>query len=153
MTRAKNLTNADIEKIVEILDGWTGTLRWELLINAIESRLYTRYTRQALHRHARITNAFAHRKQELSGSAGKASKQVASPELQLALDRIERLTNECSRLKAENNLLLEQFVRWAYNAHLRGLDEKFLNQPLPDVNRRADELRRPRRAKTTSDQS
>lgn len=151
--RARNLTDADIEKIVEILDGWTGKLRWELLIDAIEQQLFIRYTRQALHKHARINNAFVNRKQELARTAGKTPKQVESPELQLALDRIERLANECSRLKSENNLLLEQFVRWAYNAHLRGLDEQFLNQPLPDVNRQADEPRRPRRTKATSDQS
>lgn len=144
MTRAKNLTDADIEMIVEILDGWSGKLRWELLIDAIEKRLFIRYTRQALHRHTRITIAFAHRKQELARTVGKTPRHAVLPEQQLALDRIERLTNECSRLKAENNLLLEQFVRWAYNAHLRGLDERFLNQPLPQVNRQSDERRRPR---------
>ena len=28
------------------------------------------------------------------------------------------------------DVYLEQFVRWAYNAHIRGLDKDFLNQPL-----------------------
>lgn len=150
MNRAKNLSDSNIERIVEILDGWRGKLRWELLIDEIEKRLFTRYTRQTLHAHARIANAFAHRKQELAGSTGNTLKRTELPELQLAFDRIERLTNECNRLKAENNLLLEQFVRWAYNAHLRGLDEQYLSQPLPDVNRHSDEPSKSRDLKSAA---
>lgn len=150
MNRAKNLCDADIERIVEILDGWRGRLRWKLLIDEVEKRLFTRYTRQTLHAHARIANAFAHRRQELKGATGVTLKQTEFPELQLAFDRIERLSNECNRLKAENNLLLEQFVRWAYNAHLRGLDEQYLSQPLPDVNRHSDEPRKSRGLKSSA---
>lgn len=53
----------------------------------------------------------------------------------VALDRIARLESENRRLESENNQLLEQFARWAYNAHPRGLDYDFLNRPLPLVNR------------------
>jgi hypothetical protein len=45
------------------------------------------------------------------------------------------LTGENQRLKAENDRLLEQFVRWAYNASTRNLDEAFLSRPLPHVDR------------------
>lgn len=144
MRRAKNLGDEDVAKIVEILDGWTGKLSWELFIDAIEKRLFARYTRQALHKHARIRDAFAHRKAELARSGDRPPKTASSPELQLALDRIERLTNENARLQAENTRLLEQFVRWAYNAHLRKLDEAFLNQPLPTVNRQQTRMSRVR---------
>lgn len=71
-------------------------------------------------------HAFELRKNELSG--GRDVKRVASPQLQLALERIARLDAENRRLEAENNNLLEQFARWAYNAHTRGLDHDFLNQ-------------------------
>lgn len=142
MSRAKNLSDDDIAKIVEVLDGWSGKLSWDLLIEAIEKRLFARYTRQALHKHARIKDAFAHRKSELARGGSRPRKAASSPELQLALDRIERLTAENSRLEAENNRLLEQFVRWAYNAHLRKLDETFLNQPLPPVNRQQTRVSR-----------
>jgi len=134
MSRAKNLRDEDIERIVEVLDGWSTKLTWELLIDAVEKRLFARYTRQALHKHARIKEAFAQRKAWLAGG-GRPRRAAASPELQLALDRIERLTGENERLKAENNRLLEQFVRWAYNAHTRNLDQSFLNRPLPEVDR------------------
>jgi len=142
MSRAKNLSDEDIAKIVEVLDGWSGKLSWELLIEAIEKRLFARYTRQALHKHVRIKEAFAHRKAELARSGDRPRKAASSPELQLALDRIERLTAENSRLEAENERLLEQFVRWAYNAHLRKLDETFLNQPLPPVDRQQTRVSR-----------
>lgn len=131
--RAKNLTDADIKHIVEILDGWSGKLSWELLIDAIELRLFNRYTRQALFKHERLRNAYELQKKNpsLVGNQGKTN----SPELQMALDRIARLEAENRRLEAENEHLLEQFVRWAYNAHTRGLDKDFLSKPLPGVNR------------------
>lgn len=46
------------------------------------------------------------------------------------MERIDRLKAE-----NENNALLEQFARWAYNAHTRGLDEAFLNRALMPVDR------------------
>lgn len=59
----------------------------------------------------------------------------ASPELQVALERIARLEGETARLKSENKNLLEQFVVWAYNASTRGLSHDFLSRPLPRVDR------------------
>ncbi len=132
--RAKNLGDSEIKKIAEILDGWSGKLTWELLIDAIELRMFSRYTRQALYKHERIRHAFELKKNELS-EGRKDVKRVASPQLQIALDRIARLESENRRLESENNQLLEQFSRWAYNAHTRGLDSEFLNRPLPSVNR------------------
>lgn len=132
--RSKNLGDAEIKQIVEILDGWSEKLTWELLIDAIELRMYNRYTRQALYKHERIRHAFDIRKNELSERGG-AVRKVESPQLQIALDRIARLEAENRRLESENNHLLEQFARWAYNAHTRGLDHDFLNRALPPVNR------------------
>lgn len=132
--RSKNIGDDEIKKIVEILDGWFDKLSWELLVDAIELRMFNRYTRQALYKHERIRHAFELKKRELtSGSADR--KRVASPQLQIALDRIDRLEAENRRLESENNMLLEQYARWAYNAHARGLDHEFLNRPLPSVNR------------------
>lgn len=133
-SRAKNLDDHAIEQIVQALDGWSGRLTWEALIEEISLRLRTRYTRQALHNHVRIKEAFAVRKKAL---AQRDSEEIEaeSPELQHALLRIARLEAENERINSENNKLLEQFVRWAYNASTRALDEEFLNQPLPPVYR------------------
>lgn len=133
-TRAKNLDDANIKKIVEILDGWAEKLTWELLIDAVELRLHNRYTRQTLHKHERIKNAFELRKAALS-DGDEEIRIVRSPELQKALERIARLEAENKRLESENQQLLEQFARWAYNAYTRGLDSNFLNKSLPPVNR------------------
>lgn len=132
--RARNLDDADIKRIVEILDGWTEKLTWELLIDAIQLRMHNRYTRQTLHKHQRIKNAFELRKSGLADGDGK-TKVSNSPELQKAIEKIARLEVENKRLESENEQLLEQFARWAYNAHTRGLDGNFLNKPLPPVNR------------------
>jgi hypothetical protein len=133
--REKNLDDEVIGAIVQVLDGWSGKLSWETLIDAIEMRAGLRYTRQALHRHERIRLAFTVRKKALSGSADEQHREAVSPELQVALERIARLEAENQRLAAENNNLLDQFVRWAYNAHTRNLGKEFLNKPLPGVDR------------------
>ncbi len=132
--RSKNLGDAEIKQIVETLDGWSGKLSWELLIDAIELRMFNRYTRQALFKHERIRNAFDLRKSK-PAKGQEEIRRVAAPELQIALERIVKLEAENKRLESENNHLLEQFARWAYNAHTRGLDNNFLNRPLPSINR------------------
>ncbi|SOE57651.1 hypothetical protein SAMN05446935_1243 [Burkholderia sp. YR290] len=132
--REKNLDDSVVATIVEVLDGWSGRLTWEALIEVVERREGLRYTRQALHRHERIRLAFAVRKKALSGEDAQP-RQASSPELQVALDRIARLEAENQRLVAENHALLEQFARWAYNAHTRNLTGEFLNNPLPAVDR------------------
>jgi hypothetical protein len=136
--RAKNINEAAVSAIVEVLDGWGGKLTWELLIDAVEKRTKLRYTRQALHRHERIQLAFETRKKALIGQSGTnvlPDGDGTPPELKLALQQIERLKGTNQRLEAENTRLLEQFAHWAYNAHTRNLTKEFLNTPLPNVNR------------------
>jgi hypothetical protein len=133
-SRARNLDDDSIEKIVHILDGWTDKLTWELFIVKIEKVTHNVYTRQALDKHTRIKDAFTARKVALGGRDRKQF-EIMSPEMQLALHRIARLEAENQRLGNENNQLLNQFVRWAYNAHSRGLDQAFLNTPIPPINR------------------
>lgn len=132
--RGKNLTDDAIEQIVRLLDGWEGKLTWEALIDATVTRLYCKYTRQALHKHERIRAAYALRKESLGGQKDAAVSKGSGP-LADAIARIARLEAENQRLEEENQRLLEQFVVWSYNAHTRGLDKKFLSQPLPRVNR------------------
>lgn len=132
--RGKNLTDDAIEQIVRILDGWEGKLTWELLIDVLVTRLHCEYTRQALHKHERIRAAYTLRKGSLRGHRDVTVSR-GSGALADAMGRIARLEAENQRLEAENQRLLEQFVVWAYNAHTRGLDKKFLSQPLPRVNR------------------
>ncbi len=68
-----------------------------------------------------------------AGASGRID--TATPELTASLQINARRDAEVERLKAENARLLEQFVRWAYNANNRGVSEEVLNRPLPAVNR------------------
>jgi hypothetical protein len=52
--RAPNLTDPDIRAIVKIIDGWTGELTWQALIDRIEIVRHARYNRQGLAKHGRI---------------------------------------------------------------------------------------------------
>lgn len=135
-SRAKNIDGVVIDAIVGILDGWSGKLTWGLLIESIEQRTRARYTRQALDRHVRIKDAYALSKQRISHAPNVAAKkELSSAEVVALEERFERTRAENARLTLENERLLEQFVRWAYNAHLRGLTKEFLNSPLPGVDR------------------
>jgi hypothetical protein len=150
--RAKNLDDQAVESIVAILDGWTGKLTWELLASAVEHRTRERYTRQALHNHARIADAFTLRKRLLAEAAdGKPRKRKKDPsvELDATLQQLALLKGENERLKDENNRFLAQFARWAYNAYTRGLDKGFLDQPLPSVNRDTTVLAGSRKVRRT----
>lgn len=116
------------------MDAWEGQLTWKALIETAATRLYCKYTRQALHKHERIQAAFALRKESLRGQ-GEVAVARGSGAIADAMVRVARLEAENQRLEYENQRLLEQFVVWAYNAHTRGLDKDFLSQPLPRVNR------------------
>lgn len=128
--RGKNLNEEIVDGILGIIDGWTGRLSWDGLLKAIEARMNLTYTRQALYRHQRIRNAFSLRKDDSKGERERKFSADISPELKVALERIARLESEKKRLLTENNNLLEQFARWAYNAHVRNLSEEILNRPL-----------------------
>lgn len=130
--RSKNLDDETILRIVEILDSWPHPkLTWNDLIHEIFLSLRIKYTRQALSNHARITEAYKYRKSNLSSTE---SQKPDTPEKA----RIHLLEEEISRLRRENNSLLEQFNRWVYNGHLKQLDafmDESMNNPLPPLSR------------------
>lgn len=140
-SRAKNLDDGSIELIVGVLDGWSGKLTWDLLIDAVEKRMRVRYTRQALDKHARIRTAYRVTKERLSGVPRiERPKNLSDVEARVLTERLKRLEAENKRLQVENERLLEQFVTWAYNAHLKGLTKEYLNSSLPRVDRESTNL-------------
>ena len=127
----KRLSEADIEAIIGIIDGWRGDqISWPALIDATERRLGFRISRQALSAHGRIKLAYRTRKEGLKREA-PPPPSVAS----VLRERLDRAEAEVERLKAENAALLEQFVRWQYNAEVHNLDKERLNNPLPAIDR------------------
>jgi hypothetical protein len=72
--RSKNLDDKLIREIVEILDGWSDALTWDALVDTVYKRTGQQYTRQALHKHERIKQAFTHRKITLAVRRMAAAK-------------------------------------------------------------------------------
>jgi hypothetical protein len=129
---ARHLSDHDVEQIVGILDGWTGQLSWDLLCGACKPVLGAVPARQTLYRFARIGEAFKATKLRLKNGP---TEMKAAPSMRVAMERIARLTVENERLSRENNHLLEQFVVWQYNAHIKGLSDADLNRALPSIDR------------------
>jgi len=131
--RSKNLTDGDIEKIVEIFDGWSGKLTWDDLISEVELRLKECYTRQTLAKHPRIKSAYDLTKKRISSDPDTRSN--SSPEIQVLEQIISKLEAKTARLNRENQDLLAQFARWSYNAYAKGISKEELDNPLPTIDR------------------
>jgi len=69
-----------------------------------------------------VQEASEQRKRALAGRDRRPREVETAAEMQAAMDQTARLEGELQRVRAENTRLLEQFVRWAYNASVIGLD-------------------------------
>ena len=129
---AKHLSDRDVERVVEILDGWRDKLTWEALCEAFAPVIGTKPVRQTLAKFVRIEHAFEACKMRLKN---ETPEEKSPPSMRIAVERITRLENENSRLKRENRELLQQFVVWQYNAHIHGLSDVELNRAMPGIDR------------------
>ncbi|MDN4035879.1 hypothetical protein [Massilia sp. YIM B02443] len=133
--RAPNLTEERIAGILFIIDRWSeGRLTWDALIDAIERSTQVEYTRQALAKHELVQAAYA-KKNEYLAQGPSVKKHTGIVELDQALLIIETQRAEIARLKKAEALFLEQFARWAANAHMQGIDYWRLDSPLDAVDR------------------
>jgi len=137
-SRSENLTDELIERIVEILDGWSEKLTWNKLIDEIEFRTKNRYTRQTLAKHQRIKDAYNLTKNRVSTSVKELPNM--SPEVAALIQKVRRVEAENERLNFENEVLLAQFARWAYNAHSKGVTKEILDKPLTPIDRGATKI-------------
>lgn len=133
---AKHLVAKDIGIIINVIDSTQDKLTWDGLCDAVAPLIGTRPTRQTLNAHERVKTAFALKKLQIK-SGFQSSKRPAS--LAIAEKRISRLESENKRLKAENDLLLQRFVNWQYNAYKHGLTSAKLDAPLPAIDRDSSE--------------
>ena len=125
--KGKRLTDLDIEKAVELLDGWAGKLTWNIYLTILAAEIGHQYTKAAMLRHDRIKLAWDNAKSRVRTTEGSHG----SVGLKQANNKIQELKDRADRLQRENNALLEQFVRWSYNATLHGLTPEQLNRDLP----------------------
>lgn len=130
--KSRHLTDKDVEVIVELLDGWDGSLTWEALCNACRAAIGFKPTRQTLYKFKRIAGAYGIAKEHARD--GVKDLKIP-PTLAVAAQRIERLTREVERLERENAALLEQFVTWQYNTYTHGLSREKLNKGLLKIDR------------------
>lgn len=130
--RSPNLTPEKIAVIVEVIRSWDGRLTWPGLVKEVFEKTGATYTRQALYKHESIRIAY-----ETYRESGREIEQgrPLPIALQASAERVRRLETENAELRKREALLMEQFIRWAYNASTRGLTEDFLNQALPPTNR------------------
>jgi predicted nuclease with TOPRIM domain len=136
------MTDERIKQIVQIIDDWKGPLTWQLLVDEVEKYLGVKYSRQTLYKYTRIKNAYQDRKATTQENEG-VPVEMGTKTAQRSAETIKALRRKVERLEKENDQLLEQFVRWAYNARSAThapLTEDDLNKPLPDVDRGATEL-------------
>lgn len=138
--RSPNLTPDRVDVIVEQIRSWEGRLTWPALITSIATQFHARYTRQALFRHDRIRIAYEAHRNRQGKTERTNSRRPISATLNAALERIQRLEQENVELRKREELLFEQFHRWAYHASSRGLTRDFLDRPLPPVNRKGNPL-------------
>ena len=131
---AKHLTESEIEKVVGLLAGWRGPLTWDVLCERCERLIFRQPSRQTLAKTVRIATAYKTAKDRLKAGAERSTSSI---DIRAAHDRISRLSSQVAQLEAENRLLLEQFVRWQYNANILGFSAAQLNRALPEIDLRA----------------
>jgi hypothetical protein len=138
------ITDAEIDKIVQLLTSWTGKLSWDLLRQRVNVLLGRTFTRQGLDKQEIISTAFQQAKDRLRGrpKTSEAKEDGVSPELAAARRRIDNLVAEIEVFKSERDRFLEKFATWLYNARSRGISEFDLNTPLPAVDRDSSESKR-----------
>lgn len=133
MVLAKHLTKADVEAIIDIIQGWGDSkLTWEAICQSASEVVGKKPTRQSLNSNEPIREAYEVKKKGLKIHGPR----VATPSsLKVAAERIAKQQSEIDTLKAKNSALLEQFVKWQYNAYKYGLKEHQLNETLPRIDR------------------
>jgi hypothetical protein len=125
------LTDANIEKAVRLLDGWTGKLTWDRYLAVLATEIGYLYTKPGLRKQPRIVNAWDMAHTRLSegvrevGARGGGDAAIAE-----AHRKIVALRAENARLIQENRDLLERFLMWSHNAARAGLTPERLDASL-----------------------
>lgn len=135
----RHLTGHDIQILVDLIDAWEGRLTWDGLCDRAGEVFGFRPTRQTLNAHLAVKSAFASKKNYMK-TGPVPSRRPAS--LSYAEQKIRKLESEVERHKYENERLIEQFIRWQYNAQKRGVTKAMLDEHLPAIDRDSSEKRR-----------
>jgi hypothetical protein len=130
---APHLTSEDIERAVSLLAGWAGELTWNDFSTILGSRLESGhvYSKVALSKHEKITTAFRNAKARLKKEAGDVGEESYGRSAVAVLRRkLDQTNAELKRANELNQELIEQFIRWQFNAERFGVKRQQLNAPL-----------------------
>ncbi|MDA8025710.1 MAG: hypothetical protein M0T78_04105 [Actinomycetota bacterium] len=122
-------------KILRELDRWEGKLTWPLFCERIAKVLdVPSVSRHTIYLYPAIKERFEKRQKYLREAKDMLPRDY-TPEA--ANRRIADLEAQISRLEETNNLLLDHFRRWRYNAYANIVRIDLLpwDKPLPEINR------------------
>ena len=130
---AKHLNDDDVKSIANLIRDWSkDKLTWGNLCRKCEELFGVTATRQTLFAHKKIREAYSARKRHISRD-GVRTPMPSS--LAFAAGRLARQQALIEELQERNDRLLEQFVKWEYNAYKRGISIDELNEELPRIDR------------------
>lgn len=136
------ITESTMPIALHELDKWSGKLTWvlfaERLAKALGEQKISRYT---LLSYPVLVETFNAKKDALKSEALNLNINEPDITLEFAKKQIAILESTVARLEKQNDLLLEQFVRWQHNLIMMPLvDMEMLNSrinmPLTEVKRR-----------------
>lgn len=129
------VTKTTLPKILRELDRWEGKLTWSLFCERVAKVLgVPSVSKHTMYLYPAIKERFQQRQRDLRETRDSLPRNYT---LDAATRRIADLEAQIKRLEDTNNLLLDQFRRWQYNAYANNvrMDLLALDKPLPDVNR------------------
>ncbi|WP_323794753.1 hypothetical protein [Nisaea sp.] len=152
--RKQKLSDTQVDQAVQILDGWNEKLTWNAYLEVLAKVTGISITRQGIRQYPRITDSFDQTKTRVAvqrQAIGAKAGIVRHGDMALAYEvqKNKTLQAKVERLERENKDLLEQFLRWQYNAQANGLSPELLNRPLParktHLDRQTNKKREPRK--------
>lgn len=146
----KIITKATLPKIMRELDRWEGKLTWPLLCERVAMVLKVpSISKHTMYLYPAIKERFQQRQKDLREARDALPRDFT---LDAATRRIADLEAQVKRLEDTNNLLLDQFRRWQYNAYANNvrMDMLALDRPLPEVNRSGRARKAKRNAANTT---